>query len=137
MYALNLAKGKRTAAALLQCLICFGSCGFCVFRPKLDLNLEQDKEAVKKLNQQGDNVGFQPTIAHHYVFHVYMGRSWRWPPYRHRISEHPRYDKASLGSDQADQKLIHSLPRRHSETTIDLKQNVGQRSPTIVWTIAV
>ncbi|GFO40050.1 hypothetical protein PoB_006655500 [Plakobranchus ocellatus] len=48
-----------------------------------------------------------------------MGRSWRWPPVRHHIAEHasararspwtshPRYDKASLASNQADQELIH------------------------------
>ncbi|GFN83198.1 hypothetical protein PoB_000970400 [Plakobranchus ocellatus] len=48
-----------------------------------------------------------------------MGRSWRWPPVRHHIAEHtsacarspwtshPRYDKASPASNQADQKLIH------------------------------
>ncbi|GFO30303.1 hypothetical protein PoB_005680800 [Plakobranchus ocellatus] len=33
------------------------------------------------INQRADGVSFQPTIAHHYVFHVSMGRSRRWPPY--------------------------------------------------------
>ncbi|GFN99626.1 hypothetical protein PoB_002613200 [Plakobranchus ocellatus] len=76
------------------------------------------KGGNQKLSRRGDGVGFQPIIAHHYVFHVFMGRSRRWPPYRHRIAEHtsacarspwtshPRYNKASLASYQADQNLI-------------------------------
>ncbi|GFN78503.1 hypothetical protein PoB_000500900 [Plakobranchus ocellatus] len=81
--------------------------------------LNELKGDNQKFSRGGDGVGFQPTIAHHYVFHVSMGRSWRWPLYRHHIAEHtsacarspwtshPRYDKASLASNQADQKLIH------------------------------
>ncbi|GFN85466.1 hypothetical protein PoB_001197200 [Plakobranchus ocellatus] len=81
--------------------------------------LNELKGGNQKFSQGGDGVGFQPTIAHHYVFHVSMGRSWRWPPVRHHIAEHasararspwtshPRYDKASPASNQADQKLIH------------------------------
>ncbi|GFN93247.1 hypothetical protein PoB_001975300 [Plakobranchus ocellatus] len=82
---------------------------------------KKSKEDNKKFSRGGDGVGFQPTIAHHYVFHVSMGRSWRWPPVRHHIAEHasararspwtshPLYDKASLASNQADQKLIHMM----------------------------
>ncbi|GFO03220.1 hypothetical protein PoB_002972500 [Plakobranchus ocellatus] len=81
--------------------------------------LNELKGDNQKFSRGGDGIGFQPTIAHHYVFHVSMGRSRRWPPYRHHIAEHTsacarspwtfhtRYDKASLASNQADQKLIH------------------------------
>ncbi|GFO12824.1 hypothetical protein PoB_003932900 [Plakobranchus ocellatus] len=81
--------------------------------------LNELKGDNRKFSRWGAGVGFQPTITHHYVYHVSMGRSWRWPPYRHHIAEHTsacarnpwishqRYDKASLASNQADQKLIH------------------------------
>ncbi|GFO21965.1 THAP domain containing 6 [Plakobranchus ocellatus] len=81
--------------------------------------LNELKGSNQKFSRGGAGVGFQPTITHHYVFHVSMGRSWRWPPVRHHIAEHasararspwtshPRYDKASLASNQTDQKLIH------------------------------
>ncbi|GFO09643.1 hypothetical protein PoB_003614800 [Plakobranchus ocellatus] len=78
--------------------------------------LNELKGGNQKFSPGGDGVGFQPTIAHYYVFHVSMGRSRRWPPYRHHIAEHtsacarsprtshPRYDKASLASNQVNQK---------------------------------
>ncbi|GFO09216.1 hypothetical protein PoB_003572100 [Plakobranchus ocellatus] len=50
--------------------------------------LNEIKGGNQKFSRGGDGVGFQPTIAHHYVFHVSMGRSWRWPPYRHHIAKH-------------------------------------------------
>ncbi|GFN91372.1 hypothetical protein PoB_001787800 [Plakobranchus ocellatus] len=73
-----------------------------------------------------------------------MGRSRRWPPYRHHIAEHtsacarspwtshPRYDKACLVSSQADQKLIHNVYPgvTMGGTTLDPKHNIGKRTPT-------
>ncbi|GFN93060.1 hypothetical protein PoB_001956600 [Plakobranchus ocellatus] len=73
-----------------------------------------------------------------------MGRSWRWPPVRHHIAEHasararspwtshPRYDKASLASNQTDQKFdTHVYPGViMGGTTQDPKHNVGKRTPT-------
>ncbi|GFN84349.1 hypothetical protein PoB_001085500 [Plakobranchus ocellatus] len=50
--------------------------------------LNELKGGNKKFCRAGDGVGFQPTITHHYVFRVSMGRSRRWPPYRHHIAEH-------------------------------------------------
>ncbi|GFO06377.1 hypothetical protein PoB_003288200 [Plakobranchus ocellatus] len=81
--------------------------------------LSELKGGNQKFSRGGTGVGFQPTITHHYVFHVSMGQTRRWTPYRYHIAEHtsacarspwtshPRCDKASLASNQADQKLIH------------------------------
>ncbi|GFO42990.1 hypothetical protein PoB_006949500 [Plakobranchus ocellatus] len=74
-----------------------------------------------------------------------MGRSWRWPPVRHHIAEHtsacarspwtshPRYDKASPASNQADQKLIHMTVYPGiimGGTTLDPKHNARKRTLT-------
>ncbi|GFO12136.1 hypothetical protein PoB_003864100 [Plakobranchus ocellatus] len=76
--------------------------------------LNELKGGNKKFSRGGDGVGFQPTIAHHYVFHV--GRPTDTTLLNtlapvlvaHGLLTHGT-TKASLASNQADQKLIQMM----------------------------